>query len=94
MTGPYQRTIEHLARTYVQNSPVYAGAFECAIAAFPAYTPTEIATDVMRQRRLLSDRAPQEFKSPIIVDPALIVDIQRLEREKEQSQNANRNAAS
>jgi hypothetical protein len=95
VTGPYSRTIEHLALTFDQDSPVYAGAFELAIAAFPAYSPTEIAQDVMKQRRVNAELlATPVFRSPIIIDPALIVDIQRLEREKEQKQNAKRNHTS
>lgn len=51
MTGPYQRAVAHLAKTYEQDSPAYAGAFGLAIATFPAYLATEIAKDVMRQRQ-------------------------------------------
>ena len=55
MTGPYQRAIEHLARTY-DDSPQYSGAFNLAVATFPAYLPTEIAGDVIKQRRLNAER--------------------------------------
>jgi hypothetical protein len=50
MTGPYQRAIECLARISLV-SPEYAGAFHLAIATFPAYTSTDIASDVMKQRQ-------------------------------------------
>jgi hypothetical protein len=90
MTGPYSRCIEHLARTYEQDSPVYAGAFELAISTFPAYLPAEIAKDVMRQRRLNAERVPEttEFRSPSIIDPALFVDLARHDREKDRQNHA------
>jgi hypothetical protein len=91
VTGPYTRCIEHLARTYEQDSPVYAGAFELAVATFPAYTAPEIAKDVIRQRRLISEREqidPPVFRSPIIIDPALFVDLQRHDREKDRQNHA------
>lgn len=55
MTGPYQRAIEHLAATYHPDSPAYSGALELAIATFPAYLPTEIAKDVVKQRRIIAE---------------------------------------
>jgi hypothetical protein len=79
MTGPYQRAIEHLASIYgVCSDQVYSGSFETVVAAFPAYIPTEIAADVMKQRRINANR------SPLIIDPELFVDLARHDREKEQ----------
>jgi hypothetical protein len=70
VTGPYQRAIEHLASIYgVCSEQVYSGSFETVVAAFPAYLPTEIAADVMKQRRI------NESRSPLVIDPALFEDL-------------------
>lgn len=81
MTGPYQRAIEHLARIFGAPELLYAGAFETVVATFPVYLPTEIAADVMKQRRLIA-----ETRSPIIIDPALFVDLARHDKEKQHGQ--------
>jgi len=54
MTGPYSRAIAHLARLYGAPELVYAGAYETVVATFPAYDPTDISKDVMRERQLIA----------------------------------------